>query len=517
MLLLLLSLFKSVNTQCMDVINLAKGLGMDKVQPQTYLQLQSNCCFNFALVSCSGSKILAIDWNSLRLNGNLNGTAINQLTDLTSIVLSTNFIEGNIPQLPSNLLSLIAEKNKLNGTLPSLPSTMTTLNVDTNSLSGYIPTNLPNSLFYFFIGSNKFIGPVPPMPNLMQYLGVQNNFLSGIIELFPQKLIDGFYYSNLFSGSIPAIPNSVSILCLSANQLEGVIPTLPPTLNSFLINQNLFTGFENTTFSLTTLVADNNKISGVIHISGKPNTVIINDNLLTGFVIEDTSMLTQCDISNNPMLGYPSLKVLKMCVQNNLYTLPLTTTEPSILNQSSSKTSTKFDSVALQSTESVHSALIMVTSVSSDSELLQSSMKMQQFESYENAEMTISDIIEFTTIFESDSLSTVYSELNTILESSESSFDFSQMSEIETIPIFQESSSDAPLTTKAPTPDANTSSPVSIMNIVFLFIALVIICIILVVAAKTMKNPIVKMKLNHVQATTLGGGKEGEITIMSMK
>eukprot|EP00834_Sanchytrium_tribonematis_P003120 NODE_112_length_18534_cov_1.163656.p4 type:complete len:515 gc:universal NODE_112_length_18534_cov_1.163656:12723-11179(-) len=514
MLLLLLSLFKSVSTQCMDVINLAKGLGMDKVQPQTYLQLQTDCCSAVG-VTCDNSKqhVGTITWPALNLNGSINETAINRLIDLKFVHLSDNFIVGSMPTISIGLNVFSAYHNALNGSIALIPFVMTGLYLGSNHLTGNIPTNFPPSLTSLDIGYNLLSGGIPALPYLIDRLYIQSNMLIGTIGQFPSKLVAGFYYANLLTGLIPPFPSSLELLSIGQNMLEGVIPALPPSLYSLELNSNLFSKFENPIMNIRDLRAQGNLLSGEITITGNPQNVILFNNLLTGISIQNTSSLATCDISNNPMLGSASLSSLSKCTKNYLYFLaPKSTTalmsKFSSLSAAFSKTSTFGSTFTFYSQEN---DVQLTSTIKLEPVSLLDSSELQTFENSNSVEFDVipSSVAYFEVLTDVES--------SAVLESLESSFDFSQMSEIETIPIFQESSLDTPLSTDSPSSDANTSSPVSIMNIVFLFIALVIICIILVVATKTMKNPIVKMKLNHVEATTLGGGKEGEITIMSMK
>ena len=164
----------------------------------------------------------------------------------------------------------------INGTL--IPINLKTLNLQSNALDGPFPTFQPaGNILRIDLGYNQLSGPIPTLP-----FRVTELYASG----------------NSFTGSLPTLPDGFTGLDLSDNSLSGNLPIFPITLNSLCLK--------------------NNHVMGTLALQ-KPNLVSINENLITDIIITDTSGLTNCDISNNPLLGNIRLSNLTMCTQNNLF------------------------------------------------------------------------------------------------------------------------------------------------------------------------------------------------------
>ena len=141
--------------------------------------------------------------------------ALDNLTELTQIVLSRNQLTGSIPAL-SNLTKLrgiYLEHNQLSGSLPDLSAltSLSTLALTNNKLSGPLPAwlNKLPSLFALFLASNQFSGSIPDLSALtgLEYLILSRNQLSGSI---PSTL------GNL---------SKLEYLLLANNPLTGGIPS----------------------------------------------------------------------------------------------------------------------------------------------------------------------------------------------------------------------------------------------------------------------------------------------------
>ena len=156
-------------------------------------------------------------------------------------------------------------------------------------------TALPSELLQIILYSNKINGTIP--------------------SILPPKLRFLYVYSNRLTGTIPMnLPNTLDYFAVDNNKLVGSIPKLPSVIMNFYIG------------AAATI---SNQLYGEV-ILVKPLYVYINNNMITNFVIYDTSILAGCDISNNPLLGNPNIANLTMCTKNGLYsntfTLPTATT-----------------------------------------------------------------------------------------------------------------------------------------------------------------------------------------------
>jgi hypothetical protein len=152
----------------------------------------------------------------------------------------------------------------LDGTInaTALPSALTILDMNSNSISGRFPISLPSTL---------------------------------------QQLI---LHDNQLTGSLPsALPSGLTSIHIDTNYLTGDLPPIPPSVTYFVIG---WAGYPA------------NHFSGGITLN-RPSDVSIYNSLITDIVIQDTSNLGVCDLSNNPLLGNPHISALTMCTKNGLY------------------------------------------------------------------------------------------------------------------------------------------------------------------------------------------------------
>eukprot|EP00835_Amoeboradix_gromovi_P000636 NODE_23_length_38171_cov_0.318108.p12 type:complete len:348 gc:universal NODE_23_length_38171_cov_0.318108:7263-8306(+) len=209
--MILITLLYSFTEECENVVNLARGLGMESSNPTEFTSILNNCCSSKG-ITCSGA-IVGIKWNGYNLEGKINGTA-----------------------LPPYLRVLHLEDNKIYGDIPTLPSTLTQFFLDNNNINGSLPDKLPIGLQYVSLTYNMMSGNFPTLPQ-----SIQNLYLSP---------------GNLFSGSL---------------------------------------------------------------VFKYPVSFSIYGNWISDVVVYNSSRITSCDISNNPLLNNPHIANLTMCTKNDLY------------------------------------------------------------------------------------------------------------------------------------------------------------------------------------------------------
>jgi hypothetical protein len=274
----------SLSIDCPSLLTFASGLGLQSSQPTIWTQLRSNCCTATG-VTCVGQLVTSIDWNNCQLKGYINGTAIpsgvkklylwgNQLTFISSTLptgltifdINQNSISGSVPlPLPSFLSVFVAYLNSLNGTIPSLPNSLTELHFGGNKMIGGVPLYYPSGLTYLYLNSNKLSG--------------------SITSSFPSTLINLDLNDNSFTGDLPLFPSSLQYVILGM----GI---------------------------------GNNRFTGTLRL-GNPQTIYINNNWIVDVIIQDTSALYECDLSNNPLLGNSNIVALSVCIKNGLYNAAL--------------------------------------------------------------------------------------------------------------------------------------------------------------------------------------------------
>ncbi|KAF8044259.1 hypothetical protein BT93_A2294 [Corymbia citriodora subsp. variegata] len=151
----------------------------------------------------------------------LNGTihlSIGNMANLTTLVISDNYLSGEIPQFWSNLSLLYIldmSNNSLSGPITSEVGFLSSLKffiLSNNNLSGKLPSSLQNcsSLYSLDLGENNFSENIP----------------AWIAESIPPLLILRLR-SNSFTGKIPpqiCRLSNLHIIDLSNNSLSGLIP-----------------------------------------------------------------------------------------------------------------------------------------------------------------------------------------------------------------------------------------------------------------------------------------------------
>eukprot|EP00834_Sanchytrium_tribonematis_P007495 NODE_685_length_4747_cov_0.548623.p1 type:complete len:494 gc:universal NODE_685_length_4747_cov_0.548623:1531-50(-) len=296
-------------TDCQLLAILASKLNVPSQQPALMTQVNNNCCTGtVAGVTCTSGQITAIDWSSKSLNG---------------------FIDGN-----------------------SVPRSLITLNLKLNNIQGVYPSNLPDSIKNLDLSHNQISGPVLSIPLSIVTLFLSQNKLNGTFPVISGPLVNTDCSDNLFTGQLPSIPPSVTNFAISRNLLTGGIPTLP-NVNYLYISDNLLTGDVSVIRAgITEFWIQNNKLVGTLTLS-RPTKFHAEINMISKVVVSDTSAITECDISNNPLLSSPSISNLGICTKNNLfaYTPPATTTAIKTTTKSTTlATSTKLITSKVSST-----------------------------------------------------------------------------------------------------------------------------------------------------------------------
>ena len=166
---------------------------------------------------------------------------------------------------------------------------------------------IPSSLTYFGVGDNQLTGTVPlTWPAAISTIFLNSNMLTGTITLsWPVGLNILYLHRNQLTGDIPSQFSSVlQYLTLYNNKLTGDLPIFPSTV-VFL--------------ALGWPGAPGNHFTGMLKLY-QPNNLFINDNWITDVIIQDPSLLgSNCDLSNNPLLGSPNIVNLTMCIRSGLY------------------------------------------------------------------------------------------------------------------------------------------------------------------------------------------------------
>jgi Leucine-rich repeat (LRR) protein len=229
--------------------------------------------------------------------------SIGNLKSLNKMDLSNNQISGTIPKSITTLNALMwlsLAKNKLTGTIAKSINNMEALehiNFSRNNLTGTIPTSIAQmkSLVTLYLEFNQNLsGTLPDFPKTISSISAARCNLTGPI---PQSvaalpaLLSVDLSGNQLHGTIPSFQsNSLAAIRLAQNQLEGTLPSLLLSLG--LSELNVASNFLNGTI-------DN--LRGVIF-----GSLILNDNMFTGEVSVDTSIIWSLYLDNNQFTSFDS-------------------------------------------------------------------------------------------------------------------------------------------------------------------------------------------------------------------
>ena len=365
MFVLVSSTIQGVSVDCNSIITLANSMNWKNGFPP-------DCCNSPSQtgLTCVSNRITQIDWSWKELEGSLNGQTLSSMTSLTKFILADNQIQtlSNSNYFPGSLIWLDLSYNKFELT-PSLKFTnITYLNMYSNFLHDSLSfVNLPSKIQYLDLGWNNLdsisalptsllhldlnfniLDSIPALGASLQYLDLEWNFIDSI-QALPASLQYLDLSHNIVSGSIPSLPATLNYMDLSSNTITGGIPTLPSTLTSLFLNGNeMFGDVPDLPVTLRELIlgtgGTGNHFTGVVKILN-PTTLEIVSNYITDVVVTNSSKLTSCDLSNNPLLGNSNIIALTMCAKTGLYSanlLPITITtskKTSKLVTSSARTS----------------------------------------------------------------------------------------------------------------------------------------------------------------------------------
>ncbi|VAH96035.1 unnamed protein product [Triticum turgidum subsp. durum] len=291
----------------------------------------------------SQTRIEMIDLGSAGIRGPLPDWIWNFSSSMTSLDVSTNNITGKLPanlEQSRKLTTLIMGSNKLEGNIPDLPPSIRVLNLSDNSLSGSLPQSLGDKdLHYLSLSKNSISGVIPTdLCNMMsmELIDLSDNNLSGELpncwrEESKLYVID--FSSNNLWGEIPSTIgslNSLMSLDLSKNGLSGILPNSLQScqmLTLLDLAENNLSGniprwIGDSLKSLVFLRLGLNQFSGEIpeQLSQLPDLQDLNlrDNKLSGPVPRFLGNLTAFHLFNKNQITSP---FVQLKVPGNTYAL----------------------------------------------------------------------------------------------------------------------------------------------------------------------------------------------------
>ncbi|KAI3463101.1 hypothetical protein Pfo_019764 [Paulownia fortunei] len=276
-----------------------------------------------------------LDISRNRLNGTI-PLSIGNLAGLTTLVISSNYLHGEIPDFWANMPMLYIvdlSNNNLSGTIPGSIGFLRGLKflvLSSNNLSGHLPSRLRNctELASLDLGDNKLSGRIPP------WIGAK------MASLLILRL-----RNNSFTGNIPSQICNLSvlhILDISKNDLSGPIPTCVGNLSGFktdftsddtmqyegrlqVVAKGRILQYDSTLYLVNSIDLSRNNLSGEIP-SGittlfRLGTLNLSMNHLTGIIppnIDSLQRIETLDLSNNLFSGPIPLGMASLTFLNHL-------------------------------------------------------------------------------------------------------------------------------------------------------------------------------------------------------
>ena len=273
-------------------------------------------------ISQEMSHLITLDLSDNFLNGSI-PSSINELRNLRSLLLSNNYLSGNIDYHWESMQSLFfidLSKNNLSGGIPSsmcsLPS-LRWLQLSNNNFSGNLSLCLKfvssKSLMILDLGENRLSGPIPTWIgerlSSIKILSLRGNMLFGKI---PKQLCNLTYIhvlvlaQNNFSGSIPSCFGSLA----GYKYFDGIIFNDITEHMDFIVKGRQYEFYYQIS-NVNLMDFSKNSLSGEIPTE-LTNLILLNSlnlswNHLTGMIPENIGALRQLesfDLSNNHLSGH---------------------------------------------------------------------------------------------------------------------------------------------------------------------------------------------------------------------
>eukprot|EP00834_Sanchytrium_tribonematis_P005550 NODE_344_length_9080_cov_0.340051.p1 type:complete len:421 gc:universal NODE_344_length_9080_cov_0.340051:4390-3128(-) len=179
----------------------------------------------------------------------------------------------------------------------------------------------------------------------------------------------------------PVLPSTLKVLRLTNCNLTGPITNLPPNLQELQIQGNLLTGpFPTFPASLKIVILgdlrdENNSFNDVLVLQS-PTRVVLGKSNVYDLKINSTSLLTNCDLSFNPLLNSTTISNYTMCKKYYLNYLPaklqIAQTTTQISKTTNIELVTKVTQSTLESTQLFASSESTATTIFTESSYLSS-------------------------------------------------------------------------------------------------------------------------------------------------
>eukprot|EP00834_Sanchytrium_tribonematis_P007608 NODE_715_length_4508_cov_0.874121.p1 type:complete len:864 gc:universal NODE_715_length_4508_cov_0.874121:3026-435(-) len=223
----------------------------------------------------------------------------------TVTCVNQNVTALNINQIDQLIL------NTVNGyvfDVEDIPPSLQTLKISFKfNQTAKLPPTLPGHIKYFEVGNINIGGALPKFEEGLETLKMTNLDLKGDVSSLPSTLTSvELMYCGL-KGVLPPLPPNLTELQIQGNYFIGPLPTFPDSLQTIVLGDN---AREGNTF--------NDKL-----FVNHPKTLILGNTNISSIEIKNTTLLTNCDVSYNPLLNSTFIGNYTMCKKYYLTPKPL--------------------------------------------------------------------------------------------------------------------------------------------------------------------------------------------------
>ena len=269
--LLTSSFFFAVSVDCPNVIELARGLGMQTARPAIWTALHGDCC-TASSVDCVGQRVIEIQWESIGLNGIINGTAIP--SSVTYLDLEGNSLSGSIPNaLPSGLRKLDLSGNQMSGDLPSFPPTLQ-----------YLFLGWPGNPGNHFTGSLILNQPIQ--------LYINDNWITDVVIQDSSVLGTGGYSCHLDNNPLLGNPNIAGLTKCTQDGLysAAMLPVTRSTLTAVAKTTQWVSTTTRSTISAVLLPVTRSTLTTLTKLTTGSTTTKSTNSMITTSVFGTTQL-----------------------------------------------------------------------------------------------------------------------------------------------------------------------------------------------------------------------------------
>eukprot|EP00834_Sanchytrium_tribonematis_P006169 NODE_430_length_7576_cov_0.738665.p3 type:complete len:196 gc:universal NODE_430_length_7576_cov_0.738665:3447-2860(-) len=168
---------------------------------------------------------------------------------------------------------------------------------------------------------------LPVIPGYVKTIDLSNTNIGGKLPVFSEGLETLLLNHINLNQSFPSLPSTLKILRMTYCNVIGPIPNLPPNLEELQLQGNHLTGpLPSFPASLKIVVLGDNAYEGNSFndklILQNPTDLVLGNTNIFDVQLNSTNLLTNCDLSYNPLQNNTNIANYTMCKKYYLKSMP---------------------------------------------------------------------------------------------------------------------------------------------------------------------------------------------------